>query len=266
MKKTFSHKIVFIGSGKVATFLSQALKETIETIQVYSKTLANARKLGEKLGCSFTNDLKKISTEADLYIIAVKDDALVGVCKKLKLPGKMIVHTSGSTDLNILKKISNKYGVLWPMYSFTGSSNLKPFPASVSFFVESPDKKTEKVLTGIVKDLKGKPYYMNSGQRGKIHMTAVFVNNFPNHLFTIAETLCKEAGVPFSIFFPLAEETFENIKNQSPSMSQTGPANRNDKRILKKHLALLKPHPIYKDIYKVLTKSIIETNRGRKKL
>jgi predicted short-subunit dehydrogenase-like oxidoreductase (DUF2520 family) len=256
-------KIVFIGAGNVATSLSEALKGKRGTIQVYSKTLAHARALGQKIKCSYTNDLKKISTEADLYIIAVKDDAIEDVCKKLKLKGKIVIHTSGSTSINTVKKVSAKCGVMWPMHSFSGKAKLA---AGSPFFIEASDKKTEKELYALVKDLKGKPYYMNSEKRAKVHMTAVFVNNFPNHLFAIAEVLCKEAGITFSLFLPLAKETVESITKQSPALSQTGPASRNEKRILTQHLALLKSHPLYKDVYEVLTLSIIETISGRKKL
>jgi predicted short-subunit dehydrogenase-like oxidoreductase (DUF2520 family) len=263
MKKTSLQKIVFIGAGNVATSLAETLKGKAAIVQVYSKTLANARKLGEKLKCSYTNDLKKILPDADLYVIAVKDDAIEEVCKKLKLPGKIVIHTSGSTELTILKKVSGKCGVLWPMYSFAGKA--KPMPGT-PFFIEASDKKTEKYITDLVKEMKGKPYYINSEKRAKVHMAAVFVNNFPNHLFTIAENLCKEAGIPFNLFIPLAKETVENITKESPALSQTGPASRNDKRILNKHMALLKSHPLYRDIYELLTQSIIQTNRGRKKL
>jgi predicted short-subunit dehydrogenase-like oxidoreductase (DUF2520 family) len=270
MTKASKQKIVFIGSGNVATSLAVALKGKREIIQVYSKTLEHAKKLGQQAGCAYTNDLKKISPSADLYIVAVKDDSIESVCKKLILKNKIVVHTSGSTDIKVLKNASNRTGVIWPMHSFAGKAKLEP---DTPFFIEASDKKTEKELAVLVKELKGKAYYTNSVKRAMIHMTAVFVNNFPNHLFTIAESICKEAGVPFNLFLPLAKETVENITKQSPALAQTGPASRNDKRILDKHLALLsdgtplgKLHPVYKEIYKVLTKSIIETQRARKKL
>ena len=262
MKKNLQ-KIVFIGAGNVATSLSDSLKDKREIIQVYSKTLAHAKTLGQKLKCTYTNDLKKIALHADLYIIAVKDDAIEKVCKSLKLNGKLVIHTSGSTNLDILKNISKKYGVLWPMYSFAGKAKLA---SGTPFFIEASNKKDEKVLTDLVNEMKGKPYYINSEERAKVYLAAVFINNFPNHLFVIAEALCKEAGIPFKLFLPLAKETFENITKQSPVLSQTGPASRNDKQILNKHLALLKLHPLYMDIYKILTKSIIQTSSGRKKL
>lgn len=262
MKKRSLQKIVFIGAGNVATSLSESLKEKKDIVQVYSKTPGHARILAQKLKCAFTTDLKKISLNADLYIIAVKDDAIGEVSKKLRLKDKMVIHTSGSTELGILETISQKYGVLWPMYSFAGKAKLVP---GAAFFIEASDKKTENALAELVKELKGKSYSMNSEKRALLHLTAVFVNNFPNHLFAIAENLCKEAGVPFSLFLPLAKETVGNITKQSPALTQTGPASRNDKRILNKHLALLKSHPTYKEIYELLTKSIIQANSGRKK-
>jgi predicted short-subunit dehydrogenase-like oxidoreductase (DUF2520 family) len=265
--KALLQKIVLIGSGNVATSLSESLKGKYHIVQVYSKTLANARKLAQKTGSSYTDDLKKTDITADIYIIAVKDDAIAEVCKKLKLPGKMVLHTSGSTELNVLKNVSDKRGVLWPMYSFTVGNGLKPFPTQIPFFVEASDKETNYELTCLVKELKGKPFYLDSEKRAKVHMTAVFVNNFPNHLFVIAENLCKEAGIPFSLFLPLAKETVENITNRSPTLCQTGPASRNEKKIISKQTALLKSHSDYQKIYKLLTKSIIKTSRaGRKKL
>lgn len=261
-----SKSVVFIGAGNVATSFSNALKGTRNIIQVYSHTLAHAKALGKKLNCSYTNDLKKIVPDAGLYIIAVKDNAIINVCKKLSLPGKLVIHTSGSTDIQVLQNISNKNGVIWPMYSFTGKANLS---AETPFFIEASDSNTKKELTALVKELKGKPYYIDSEKRLMLHMTAVFVNNFPNHLFTIAEAICREVKIPLSLFFPLAQETINNLEKQSPALSQTGPASRNDTLIIKKHLALLsedkKLEAIYKDVYKVLTKSIIKTTRDRRK-
>jgi len=262
-KVVSSEKIVFIGAGKVATTLALALKSKRKIIQVYSPH--NAKELADKLKCSYTNDIKKINPDADIYIIAVKDDAIEEVCKKLKLPDKIVIHTSGSTPLNVLKTVTGKVGVLWPMYSFTTKSILTP---GVPYFIEASDKRTENIITAIAKELKGKTYHLNSEKRTMVHMTAVFVNNFPNHLFTIAEVICKDAGIPFSLFTPLVKATFENVLKQSSAVSQTGPASRNEKKIINRHLELLsknKAHPVYKEIYETLTKSIIQTG-GEKEL
>jgi predicted short-subunit dehydrogenase-like oxidoreductase (DUF2520 family) len=269
-------KIVLIGSGNLATWLSETLKGKRDIIQVYSRTLTNAKKLGKKIGCSYTDELKKISSEADLYIIAVKDAAIKEVAKKLKLTGKIVVHTSGSVSIDVLNRTNNKTGVLWPLYSFSNTERNKSIAThaiKIPFFVEASDKKTEKELASLVKDMKSVPNLLNSEKRAIIHLAAVFANNFPNHLFSIAECLCKEAGVSVKVLLPIVEETVENLKTQSPLKSQTGPASRNDKQILSNHIALLandfrlhKMPPIYKEVYEILTKSIIQTQRGKKEL
>lgn len=260
-----SKSVVFIGAGNVATSLSRALKGRRNIIQVYSHTRVHAKALGEKLNCSYTTNLQKIVSDADQYIIAVKDDALKMVCKELRLPGKLVIHTSGSTEIGVLRNISNKNGVIWPMYSFSGKANLS---SGTPFFIEASDNITKKELTALVKDLEGKPYYIDSEKRLMLHMAAVFVNNFPNHLFTIAEAICNEVKTPFSLFFPLAQETINNLEKQSPVLSQTGPASRNDRLTIKKHLALLSGDKnmkaTYKEIYKVLTHSITKTTRARR--
>jgi predicted short-subunit dehydrogenase-like oxidoreductase (DUF2520 family) len=276
MKNIPLQKIVLIGSGNLATWLSEALNGKREIIQVYSKKVAHAKKLAKKIGCSYTNDLKEISPKADLYIIAVKDDSIEEVAEKLKLTDKIVVHTSGSVSIDVLKKTSNKCGVLWPLYSFSNTNrnaSKKIHTPRIPFFIEASDKKTEKELNSIVKEIKCVPYYIDSEKRAIIHLAAVFVNNFPNHLFTIAEALCKEAGVSINVILPIAKETVENLKDGAPSKSQTGPASRNDKRIINKHLSLLshrtligKTHPMYKEVYEVLTKSIVQAHRGKQEL
>ncbi len=261
MSKASTQKIVFIGSGHLANYLADALRGKNDILQVYSKTIAHAKKLAKKSDCTFTTDLKKISASADLYIIAVKDDAIEEVCRKLKLKGKIVVHTSGSTSIDVLKNVSDKYGVMWPLYSFSDTQkNVKGIP----FFIEASAKKTENKITRLVEELAGKPYYLNSEKRAIIHLGAVFVNNFSNHLFTVAESISKKANMPFDVFLPIAEETVENLKKQTPALSQTGPAARKDERILNKHLALLKEYPLYRDIYVLLTKSINKSLRGEK--
>jgi predicted short-subunit dehydrogenase-like oxidoreductase (DUF2520 family) len=253
--------IVFIGSGNVATSLSLALQGEYKILQVYSKTLTHARKLARQLSCAYTNSLAHISLSADIYIIAVKDDAIETIAKQLRLTGKMVIHTSGSTSIQVLRKISINYGVLWPLYSFKGNTGLA---SKIPFFIEGSDKKTEQLLLTIVKMLKGKPFILNSEKRAKVHMAAVFTNNFTNHIYAIAEFMCKEVKVPFEVMYPIALETIENIKYHSPAQLQTGPAIRNDKKILNRQLKLLAAYPEYKAIYKAFSKSI--GKRGRKKL
>lgn len=247
--------IVFIGSGKVAYALAQRLKKNYNIAQVYSHTLSHAKQLSEVLNCSYTDDLKKIILSADIYIIAVKDDALNEIASTLRLKDKLVVHTSGSVNIDVLKKASRNYGVLYPLQTFAAKSTLK---AGTPFCLEGSSEDVLSKLAGMVKKIHGKAYRLNSEQREKLHLAAVFANNFVNYMFTVAYNITREYKVPFEVLIPLIEETVQNLKVSPPAANQTGPAARGDKGTIKRHEALLKNRPEYLKLYKALTQSIID--------
>lgn len=250
--------IVIIGAGKVATALAQSLSAGRKIVQVYSHSAAHAKELGNVLKCAYTNDLKKIIPTADIYIIAVKDDAIEKVASILRLKDKTVVHTSGSVDVKVLKKVSDNYGVLYPLQTFSAGGKLK---AEVPFCIEASGSVVKKQLSALVKELGGKAYDINSGQRAQLHLAAVFANNFTNHIFAAAYNLMTEAGMPFDILLPLIEETIRKLKKTNPALNQTGPAVRNDRETIKKHTQLLKNNPQYLALYQLMTKSIQQTSR-----
>lgn len=253
-----SEKIVLIGAGKVATALALSLKNKRKIIQVYSHTFANARPLANKLSCPFTNDLKKITPDADVYIIAVKDDAIAKVASALKLKGKTVIHTSGATGLEVLKKVTDNTGVLYPPYSFIKG---RPLVKNVPFCIEASNKKVKAQLMDLVKDFSGNAYPMTSKQRAVLHIAGVFANNFTNHMFVIANDIAKKANIPFEVLFHLIDDTVVNLKHQSPELNQTGPAKRRDKKTLKKHEQMLKDNPRYLALYKLISKSIQQSSQ-----
>ena len=249
-------KIVFIGAGKVGTALGLALKSKREIVQVYSQTTASAKTLAGKLKCPYTNDLKKVSPDGDIYIIAVKDDAIEKVVNSLKLKGKIVVHTSGSVGLEALKKVSADCGVMYPPHSFLKN---EPLGKGVPFCLEAANAAVKKQLLALVKDLSGKAYFLNSTQRGSLHLAAVFANNFSNHMFVIADDIARKADIPFDILFHLIEDSVMRLKHQQPKLNQTGPALRGDKGTLKKHEKMLKNNPRYLALYRLISKSIQES-------
>ena len=109
-----------------------------------------------------------------------------------------------------------------------------------------------------------KSHKVNSDQRRGLHLAAVFVNNFTNQLYRVAHEITESEGAEFDILKPLILETAKKVQNMSPYMAQTGPAKRNDKRTIKKHIRQLK-NEHHKAIYELLTSSIQKTH-GRKKL
>lgn len=251
-------KISIIGSGNVATQLGLTLhNEGYLISQVYSRSIKNAEILSKKLKAKAIVDLKKLSADSSIYIISVKDDAIESVAKQLKLKDQIVVHTSGSVSIDILKKTSKNYGVFYPLQTFSKEKNttFKTIPICI----EANNNTTSTSLQYFAKSISANVQKVNSEQRKKIHLAAVFACNFSNHMYTIAEQLLAKDQLTLDILKPLIEETANKIKDNKPSKVQTGPAVRNDKKTMAAHLKLLKKEKDLQKIYELLSKSIFKT-------
>ncbi|GIM49292.1 Rossmann-like and DUF2520 domain-containing protein [Capnocytophaga stomatis] len=196
----------------------------------------------------------------DICIIAVKDSAISEVSEKLPFSGNLVVHTSGNTDIDVLSG-KNRKGVFYPLQSF--SKDIPVDFQEVPICIEAQDLADLEVLRILAESATSKVYEINSFQRKILHISAVIMNNFTNHLIGISKEICEENKVPFEILKPLLTETFEKIQKTEPFEAQTGPARRNDRQTIENHLALLSGNR--KEIYKTITNSILETY-GSKKL
>ncbi|MEO6882949.1 MAG: DUF2520 domain-containing protein [Bacteroidia bacterium] len=250
-------KIVMIGSGNVATHLSEAfVAKGHKIVQVYSRTKKNAEALSKNIFSRPISDLKKITPDADIYIFAVNDDAVKELSEKIIFRDKIFLHTSGSLPLSVLKNNFSDCGVLYPLQTF--SKNRKINMQKVPICVEGSNKATEKIIFQLAKSISKKVQKINSEKRKILHLAAIFVNNFPNHLFSIAEKLTTSEKINFSLLIPLMEETVSKIKTGQPAEMQTGPAIRKDKKIMDSHLKLLKNNQTAKEIYTIISKSIAQ--------
>lgn len=247
--------IVIIGSGNVASVLGRKFKAAGHAIvQIVSRNASAASHLAYEWDTESTNYLSLINKKADIYIVAVPDDAINEAVADLRLPGRVVAHTAASVSKDILQHVSAHYGVFYPLQSLRKEmTNLPDIP----IFVDGNDEVAKKKLTALANSISSE-HVLAAGdeQRLKMHVAAVFVNNFPNHLYTLAEEYCRKESLDFKQLLPLIEETALRVKNISPKLAQTGPAVRHDKETLQKHIDLLKDHPHLKTIYVEMTESI----------
>ena len=242
--------VVILGSGNVASQLIRAfLKiDTINLKQVYTRNQEDINTLKDSIDT--TNDISLLK-QADVTIIAVSDDAISSISTHIK--NSFVVHTSGSVDMKSLNNIGRK-GVFYPLQSF--SKKKKVDFKNIPICLESETKEDLLKLEELVSLLQSKSYILSSHQRKKIHVAAVFANNFSNHMYTIANEICEKYNIPFDILHPLIEETSDKIKNITPKKAQTGPAKRNDAETIENHLNLLSKKQ--QEIYLKITQSIQE--------
>tara|TARA_R110001592_G_scaffold4168_3_gene23366 strand:+ start:1323 stop:2021 length:699 start_codon:yes stop_codon:yes gene_type:complete len=224
--------VLLVGKGNVATHLFNAFNpiDEIKVTQISSRDLTSV-------------------PQADVTVIAVSDDAIAEVSSKIT--NNFVVHTSGSVSLIDLKN-NTKKGIFYMLQTF--SKDKKVDFNEVPFCLEAENENDYKLLEMLAKSIGKKIYNINSEQRKTLHVAAVFVNNFTNHMYKIGNDICKENNVPFEILQPLIKETALKVAHLSPEKSQTGPAIRNDQKTIKNHLNLLDSNQ--QNIYKVLTKSI----------
>jgi len=251
----FKIKISIIGAGNLATQLGLALhNEGYLISQVYSRSQKNASILSKKLKAEAISDIKKLSSDSTIYIIAVKDDAIESVAKQLKLKDKIVIHTSGSVSMEVLQKSSKNYGAFYPLQTFSKEkqSNFKTIPICI----EANNNNTSTTLQYFAKSISSNVKRVNSEQRKKIHLAAVFACNFSNHMYAIAEQLLAKDKLSLDLLKPLIEETANKIKENKPSKVQTGPAIRKDKNTMDAHLKMLSKEKDLKKMYELISKSI----------
>ena len=251
-------KIVLLGAGNVATHLYKAISATdnINVVQWYNRTLNNISLYKNEVG--ITDNLSEL-VDADLYIICVSDDAIETLSNNLPFEKRLVVHTSGSASLyDIDKKLYR--GVFYPLQTF--SKDVALDFTTVPICIETLRKQDFKLLKSVGETLGCQTYKVNPDQRPALHLAAVFVNNFTNQLYRVAHEITEHHGAEFDILKPLITETAKKVQDVSPYKAQTGPAKRNDKKTIKRHLKLL-DNEHHEAIYKLMTSSIKKTHNGR---
>lgn len=242
--------ITILGTGNVAQNLFEAFlaSDTVTMIQVVGRNIEklNYFKTRASLG-TYDDELKP----ADIYILAISDDAIQEISHSLKLNG-LLVHTSGAMPLSILST-HTRIGAFYPLQTFT-AGKIMDF-SMIPICIEANNEKDTQLLNELANAISSTVKRIDSQKRKALHLSAVFVNNFSNFMYTIGEQICSENAIDFSLLTPLIEETAHKIKSIPPYKAQTGPARRGDQKTLHTHLALLK-NKNQREIYTLLSNSL----------
>ncbi len=259
--------VVLLGAGNVATHLYKAFSkaENVSIVQWYNRTRSSISSYVNEV--DITDKLDELK-EADLYILAVSDDSIAQLSQDLPFENRLIAHTSGSVAMHDLDK-KNEIAVFYPLQTFSKDADIDI--TEVPMCIEVYQKQNRQLLKDLAKAIGCKPHKISTEQRQSIHLAAVFLNNFTNQLYRIGHEICESNNLEFDIMKPLILETAKKIQNMSPYKAQTGPAKRNDKKTIKRHLKQIESEE-HKAIYELLTASIKRTHkynlpskRGQKK-
>lgn len=249
-------QVTLIGSGNVATVLGKHLYAKGHTVrEVYSHNTEHAAALAAKLGAAVVTDVKLLAPGADLYLLAVTDNAIEKVAASLTLGNQLLVHTAGSVSKEVLKKASSSYGVLWPMKMIRKEMEaLGP----VTMVTDGSDADVQTRIDQWAALFSDTIIHAGDERRLQMHMLASFTANFSNHLYHVAADICAAEGMDFKLFLPIIEATVQNLHQYYPGEVQAGPAFRGDTKTMDRHLALLKAYPAAEKLYKIISAGIAE--------
>lgn len=224
-------KVALIGKGNLGNHLYQVLHDKVDLLWY---------------GRDFPN-----SIDVDVVIVSISDRHTTKVCTEIDAP--LVVHTAGA--LSMLKQANA--GVLYPLYSFTKGATVDW--DRIPFLIETSDAQNISILEELVRTIGAKQYYITSEQRTKLHAAAVMVNNFTNHLYTLAAEHCEEYQLPFEVLHAIMEQGPGKAIKMGPRKAQTGPASRGDQKTINAHLEQIN-NPQTKELYSLLSESIFKRN------
>lgn len=253
--------ITLLGSGNVGSHLARAFHAAgYQILQVWSREFDHAEALASQVFAEPINKLSLLYPTADVYILAVADDALFDLALDLRLRDALVLHTAGSVSLRVLQPISRRHGVLWSPQTF-----IRDVPMTYSdlpFCIEASSPAVEAQMRDLLAPVSQHLYSVDTQQRQWLHLAAVMTNNFGNAINALAQELLQRKGLPFEILHPLVTMTAEKVKLDTAADSerpaglwqqQTGPARRQDQKTLDAQRRLLADEPLLLDLYDLMT-------------
>ena len=247
----------FIGSGRVATHLAQALSPYVEIKHILSRDLLHAKALADQVNATPIDQIEHLE-EVDIIFIAVSDAQIATVAQNLAEQNYqgLVVHTSGSTHIDVLTQYALKAGVFYPLqtFSFEHQVDWKNTP----LFIEAIAEQHQADVVELAKKISDRCYVYDSVQRLSLHLAAVFACNFTNHCYDIAQQMLSEKKVDFDLLMPLIQSTTQKLNQTSAEQNQTGPARRKDENILAMHQEMLKDQHNWQQIYQLMSQSIMQ--------
>ncbi|HVU96201.1 MAG TPA: Rossmann-like and DUF2520 domain-containing protein [Puia sp.] len=249
-------KVTIIGSGNVATVMGSTIVQAGHSVlQVAARNGAAAAELAAQWGCDYTTQWEAIGPSADLYIVSLSDRALPELNAGLRLPGRLVVHTAGAAPLSALASVSERYGVLYPLQSLR--KEVRPFP-EFPLLIDAARPEDLMLLDGFARTLARQVQRADDALRLKLHVAAIFANNFTNYLYTLSADFCRREGIDGTLLLPLIRETAERVERYDPRTVQTGPAIRGDRATMERHLEVLAKYHNMNELYRIISGQISE--------
>lgn len=248
-------KISIIGTGNVATVLAKKIFAVNHNINfIYGRNIDAANVLANVVNAKATNDLKDITEENDVIVIATNDKSIEEVAQEFHFSNTTLLHTAGSVNKKILEKNAKHFGVLYPIQSLRKAMDIN---TSIPFLIDGNNNLAKEKIEALAKSISDKVEFGDDDKRLKLHTAAVFACNFVNYMYLQSANFCNKNDINFNLLQPLIEETALRLRTHHPKEVFTGPAVRKDLATIEKHLQQLSSNPTAQALYKQLSEMIM---------
>ena len=250
-----SYNIVLLGAGNVATHISRHFFARGHHIScIYSRSGDSARSLASEFDTMGTAEVDQVPRKADFFILCVPDRAVAEVARQFSDREGIWLHTSGALHMDVFQGIARDFGVLYPLQTLSRERKIRM--GHIPFLLEASSPLVMERIKDLVSSISEKVGEADSPIRLRVHLAAVFANNFSNHMVFVAKQILADSDLNPGLLDPLLEETFQKLKDMDPQAAQTGPAIRGDRETLDKHIELLRDHPEWEKIYTFISRDI----------
>ena len=246
--------VSIIGTGNVASWLVYALTRAgVPIRQIYGRNLQKCQNLAASCGAEALDDICKLDKNSDLYLFSLKDDAYETVISSVPFRLPMAAITAGSISQEVLSPIADRFGVFYPYQTLTQGIDFKNL--EVPLCIEGNTDEAARFLLDLAQKISSNVQYINEEQRKRLHLAAVFASNFTNAMYGTGFDLLEQENINPKMMLPLLHNTLDKIHTLHPWQSQTGPARRDDKKVMRSHLKALKKSELV-DVYTLLSNYI----------
>ncbi len=227
-------RLIVVGPGRAGTALALAASTAGHRIVAVAGRDPEATSSAASAVGADALDIADAMPEADLVVVAVRDDAIGEVASSIAATAAVAapgaVHLSGAVPVSALAPLADAglaIGSFHPLQTLpdaaSGAARLAGAWAAITATGALHDRLVE--LAGSI----GMRHFdLDDDRKAVYHAAAAAAANFPLAALIMAESLFAAAGVPFAAARPLVEAVVANAFDLGPRASLTGPVARGD--------------------------------------
>lgn len=252
--KTDKPRLAIIGAGNVATHLAKAFSGCL--VGIWCRNYDHARALADKTGTNAYSEFPLLNVvRPDIIIVSISDKGLSDLAQTVgRLDyDPLMIHTSGTVGMEVFASVSPRYGIMYPLQTFSASVPVDM--SRVPFFNEAVDADDLEMIDSLASAVSATVMHADAAHRRLLHIAGVFTSNFTNVLLECVQRVLSEGNYPLDVVRPLIEATVAKAFEVGPHKAQTGPACRGDFAVIKRQENALDED--LRPVYQTLTDLIL---------